>query len=96
MKERADGPSVEPEEIELAERKLWSLCLFDGIAQAKRGHKGDQWWLFTSRARHVGSFYYCCKVVGLCPKYTRRYIRKNWHRFDLTARERGISPIAMK
>lgn len=88
MSTKIDPEYAEPAPTTIPERKLWTVCLLDGVRDArlaivKRRKSSvekdgsvsiDELWLRDKTANHVGSFVWICYHLNLDPDATRALI----------------------
>lgn len=83
-----DHDFAEPRVPQTPERRLWAVCLMDGIREAFEARrqriqrKGvtmnfDEAWLFDPKPNHVGSFNWICYQLVLDPEVVRELSLRN-------------------
>ena len=53
------------------EAALWTCALIQGIHRALKGDPDDQYWVFIEQSNQVGSFRFCCEVIGVDHAFIR-------------------------
>jgi len=65
--------------LDLPERVLWAEVLREALFDLRRKEQdwrhGDAARWLASDAEYIGSFRFCCEVVGLAPSAIRRAVR---------------------
>jgi len=88
MSTTIDPDFIEPAVHQIPERKLWAVCLLNGVQEALEARrqriqrKGvtmnfDEAWLFDPEPNHVGSFNWICHQLGMEPELLRERSLRN-------------------